>query len=58
MRLFVAVTTVHQRPIYQLDINNAYLRGYLDEDVYMLPPQQMLYAKAAAGQVCLLKKSL
>lgn len=52
------MTTVHQRPIYQLDINNAYLRGYLDEDVYMLPPQQMLYAKAAAGQVCLLKKSL
>ncbi|GJR23274.1 retrovirus-related pol polyprotein from transposon TNT 1-94 [Tanacetum coccineum] len=38
------------------DINNAFLHGYIDEDIYMVPPEG--YTKASTGQVCKLSKSL
>ncbi|GJX79785.1 retrovirus-related pol polyprotein from transposon TNT 1-94 [Tanacetum coccineum] len=39
-----------------LDVNNAFLHGYIDEEIYMLPPQG--YNQAAKGQVCKLNRSL
>lgn len=40
----------------QVDINNAFLHGYIDEDIYMWPPPR--YSKAKEGQVCKLKRPL
>ncbi|KAL0395984.1 UNVERIFIED_CONTAM: hypothetical protein Scaly_0046800 [Sesamum calycinum] len=52
MRLFLAKATEHNWPIQQLDINNAFLHGHLDEDVYMNPPEG--YNVPPAGLMALL----
>ncbi|GKA83436.1 retrovirus-related pol polyprotein from transposon TNT 1-94 [Tanacetum coccineum] len=43
-------------PLHQLEINNAFLHGYIDEEIYMTPPEG--YTKAQPGQVCKLNRSL
>ena len=50
VRVFIALATAKSWPLHQLDINNAFLHGYLDEEVYMVPPEG--YTKAKPGQVC------
>ena len=56
VRLFIALATAKGWPLHQLDINNAFLHGYIDEEVYMHPPAG--YTKALPGQVCRLQRSL
>ncbi|KAL0386050.1 UNVERIFIED_CONTAM: Retrovirus-related Pol polyprotein from transposon RE1 [Sesamum radiatum] len=48
VRIFLAIASGYGWPIHQADINNAFLNGYLDEDIYMIPPEG--YA-VPAGQV-------
>jgi len=56
VRIFIALATAKGWPLHQLDINNAFLHGFIDEEVYMYPPEG--YHKAAPGQVCKLERSL
>ncbi|KAL2932969.1 Retrovirus-related Pol polyprotein from transposon TNT 1-94 [Bienertia sinuspersici] len=56
VRVVLALAAVKRWDIQQLDINNAFLHGFLDEEVYMTPPPR--YNKAKAGQVCKLKRSI
>nr|GEZ37231.1 hypothetical protein [Tanacetum cinerariifolium] len=37
IRVLIAITTAKQWPLHQLDINNAFLHGFIDEEIYMLP---------------------
>ena len=56
VRLFLVVATAHSWHLHQLDINNAFLHDFLDEEVYMTPPAG--YSQAKPGEVCLLRHSL
>jgi hypothetical protein len=52
----IALASINRWHIHQLDVNNAFLHGDLQEDVYMLVPQGISTDKP--NQVCKLLKSL
>ncbi|KAL0403899.1 UNVERIFIED_CONTAM: Retrovirus-related Pol polyprotein from transposon RE1 [Sesamum radiatum] len=38
VRVFLALASHYSWPVHQVDINNAFLHGFLDEDIYMQAP--------------------
>ncbi|KAL2225453.1 UNVERIFIED_CONTAM: Retrovirus-related Pol polyprotein from transposon RE1 [Sesamum indicum] len=55
LRIFLAIAAARAWPIQQLDINNAFLHGYIEEDIYMLPPEGYT---VPSNTVCKLQRSL
>ncbi|KAL0443560.1 UNVERIFIED_CONTAM: Retrovirus-related Pol polyprotein from transposon RE1 [Sesamum latifolium] len=43
VRLFLAVAAAYGWPLQQMDVNNAFLHGFLDKDLYMTPPKDILW---------------
>ena len=55
LRALLSLAAVEDWDIYQMDVKTAFLHGELDEEIYMLAPEGMLYPK---GTILKLKKSL
>ncbi|CAM8969964.1 unnamed protein product [Rhodiola kirilowii] len=56
VRIVLALATARGWPFFQLDINNAFHHGFIEEDISMKVPEG--YSKASPHQVCKLKRSL
>lgn len=56
VRILIALATEKNWKLHQLDINNAFLHGTLEEDVYIKTPDGGKGGEE--GKVCKLKKSL
>lgn len=57
VRIILALATMNNGKLRQLDVKNAFLHGDLKEEVYMTQPQGFVDTKHP-DYVCLLKKSL
>ena len=60
-KLLLAISTIKHWHIFQLDINNAFLNGDLNEEVYMHLPKGLTISNssnAGSNLVCKLHKSI
>ena len=55
IRTLIFVVAVQQWSLYQLDVKNAFLNGYLSEEVYIHPPPRL---SPPLGLVCRLRRAL
>ncbi|XP_019184263.1 PREDICTED: uncharacterized protein LOC109179154 [Ipomoea nil] len=57
VRLLISMAAIHDWPLHQLGIKNAFLHGDLHEEVYMEQPPGFV-AQGESGKVCRLRRSL
>ena len=57
VRILISMTTNLGWPLFQLDVNNAFLHGDLQEEVYMEQPPEFV-AQGESGKVCRLRKAI
>ena len=59
MKLLLALALINGWSLYHLDVNNAFLHGDIDEEVYMTtPPGYIPKGETVPNLVCRLHKSL
>ncbi|CAM8956867.1 unnamed protein product [Rhodiola kirilowii] len=58
VRTLLAIASSKGWLLYQLDVDNAFLHGHLDEEVYMTLPIGFYKTEKSQGKVCKLNKSI
>ncbi|CAM8948863.1 unnamed protein product [Rhodiola kirilowii] len=58
VRIVIALAASKNWPIYQLDVDNAFLHGDLDEEVFMTLPPGYFMKEKQMGLVCKLNRSI
>ncbi|CAM8901344.1 unnamed protein product [Rhodiola kirilowii] len=58
VRTVIALAASKDWPLFQLDVDNAFLHGDLHEEVYMAPPPGFYKSEKQLGMVCKLTKSI
>lgn len=56
MRVLLAIATIRIWSLHELDVNNAFIHGFLEEEVHMKPHEGYIVEKK--GQVCKLRRTL
>lgn len=56
IKVVITLVVVKNWTVFQLDVNNAFLHGDLNESVFMTPPEG--YESLFQGKLCKLNKSL
>lgn len=56
IRVLLAIIAIHNWPLYQLDVNNAFLHDDLQEEVYLTLP--LVFSYQGENNVCCLNRSL
>ncbi|GAA0145388.1 transmembrane signal receptor [Lithospermum erythrorhizon] len=56
VRVLLALVAAKSWPLFQMDINNDFLYGFIDKKIYMRQPEG--YHRGGKGQACKLTKSL
>uniref|UniRef100_A0A2N9GCA0 CCHC-type domain-containing protein n=1 Tax=Fagus sylvatica TaxID=28930 RepID=A0A2N9GCA0_FAGSY len=54
VRSLLAIAAVHQWPLFQMDVKNAFLNGDLTEEVYMQAPPALFIRRSDKGMILLL----
>ena len=57
IRILIALASIHNLVIHQMDVKTAFLNGDLDEEIYMEQPEGFI-VKGQEHKVCKLVKSL
>lgn len=58
IKTLVTVAIKHRWSLFQLDVNNAFLHGDLDEEVYMKRPPGLTVFDSSFSMICKINKSL
>ena len=57
IRMLIAIATIHNLEIHQMDVKTTFLNGDLDEEIYMEQPEGFI-VPGQEKKVCRLDKSL
>ena len=57
VRIMLAIAAFYDYEIWQMDVKNAFLNGFLEEELYMMQPKVFVNPKGV-NKICKLQRSI